>query len=78
MVAQRYHDRFFRLYGFIVSAVYALWIIMGLSFGWPYWAVFVIPLPAMLLIYLIWNFINHMKNPQKSKEPSIDYIDEPL
>lgn len=78
MVVQRYHDRFFRIYGFIVSAAYGIWIIMGLSFGWPYWVVFAIPLPAVLLVYLIGNFINHMKNPQKSKEPNITYIDKPL
>ena len=53
----RVFDRFYLYYGMVVSLVFALWILIGFRFGFPYWVIFALPLTVMLVIYLIWNFL---------------------
>jgi len=53
----------------IVSLGLALWIIIGFRFEFPYWVIFVLPLPLMLVIYLIWNFLRFRKKTIDERDP---------
>ncbi|MHA1210923.1 MAG: hypothetical protein ACTSSH_00545 [Candidatus Heimdallarchaeota archaeon] len=69
MVYIRYHDRFYRIYGIIISMIYATWIIIGLTYNWPLWIIFALPVPAFLIIYLIYFTIRYFQNPKPPEDP---------
>ncbi|NHJ86061.1 MAG: hypothetical protein FK734_11410 [Asgard group archaeon] len=72
-----YYNRFYRIYGFVVSAAYASWIIIGFSFDFPFWAIFLLPIPLLLFIYFIWYLIRYITNPPENTSPENKYrLDE--
>jgi len=65
----RVFDKFYRFYGLVVSIGYALWIIIGFTFGFPYWVIFILPVPIMLFVYLIRNFLRFKEKTEEELDP---------
>ncbi|NHJ33556.1 MAG: hypothetical protein FK732_11915 [Asgard group archaeon] len=65
----RVFDRFYLFYGMLVSLGFAIWIVIGFTFNFPYWAIFALPVPLMLVVYLIWNFFRFRKKTEKELDP---------
>lgn len=61
--------------------LYAIWMVIGLTNHFPYWAVFVGPIPVILLFYLIWFIISYTRHPERfgkearMKDLEADYQD---
>ena len=75
----RVFDRFYLFYGMVVSLGFAVWILIGFRFDFPYWVIFALPVPLMLIIYLVWNFIRFRKKTEEERDPvksrESDYYD---
>ena len=67
------YDRFYSIYGFAISIFYGIWVVITATFNAQLWVVLVLPLPIMLVIFLISDFIRHIK---KSKKVALKQIDE--
>jgi len=67
------YDRFYSIYGFAISIFYGIWVVITATFNAPLWVILVLPLPIMLVIFLISDFIRHIK---KSKKVALKQIDE--
>ena len=72
------YDRFYSIFGFVISILYGMWVVISAAFHAPLWVTLVVPLPIMVLAYLISDFIRHMKRKQKTAIKQLDEYNYPI
>ena len=72
------YDRFYSFYGMGISIFYGMWVVITATFDAPLWVTLVLPLPIMILAYLVSDFIRHMRKRKKSAIEQLDEYNYPI